>query len=232
MNLTANAHQPTVRQLLLSETMSEAQVLYGEELLDRHVTQVVSSFNSMPRAGSVLVLRMEHAPIRDAAAIKDIAALVIIRSLSADATPSLPSVPLSAPLSAPAVGTGAEALAPQHQTANLLQYDIVLKGLSKVCEEASVPLIVVPTFGDPSPIADEIRIAFLKELKLLSARLHAHLMTVLLDEGLEGLVEEVSRVQAPRFQKYGRHACRSAPRRRRLLLRLPQTNAEGQSQRR
>ena len=50
----------------------------------------------------------------------------------------------------------------------------------------------MPSFGDPIQIAEEIRQAFLKELKSASARLHAHLMTILLDDGLTGLVEEVS----------------------------------------
>lgn len=66
-----------------------------------------------------------------------------------------------------------------------------MKLMLRTCEEASVPLIVVPSFGDPAQIAEEIRQAFLKELKSASARLHAHLMSILLDEGLEGLVEEV-----------------------------------------
>lgn len=178
------AHQPTVRQLLHSETMAEAQVLFGDDLLERYVTQVVSSLTPPPRAGSLVVLRSDPSSVRDPGMLKDLAALVLIRSGSIDPPASAASVAAmpkaaahGAPLSLPAPGT---------------QSDVWLKLMARTCEEAGVPLVVVPSFGDPAQIAEEIRQAFLKELKSASARLHAHLMTILLDEGLEGLVEEVS----------------------------------------
>jgi purine catabolism regulator len=70
--------------------------------------------------------------------------------------------------------------------------DIWLKRLIDSCATVELPLIVVPGFGEVGQIADDIRMAFLKELKLANARLHASLMAICLDEGLDTLVEEVS----------------------------------------
>ena len=176
------AHHPTVRQLLHSETMAEAQVLFGDELLERSVTQVVTTLNPPPRAGSLVVLHSEPGSVRDAVALRDLAALVVIRSaaleqpnppLAASAGSNVAAQPVAAP------GTAAHG-------------DVWLKLMARICEEAAVPLVVVPSFGDPGQIAEEIRQAFLKELKSASARLHSHLMSILLEDGLEGLVEEVS----------------------------------------
>jgi purine catabolism regulator len=73
-----------------------------------------------------------------------------------------------------------------------LAVDIWLGRLVESCAAVELPLIVVPGFGEVGQIADDIRMAFLKELKLANARLHASLMAICLDEGLESLVEEVS----------------------------------------
>jgi len=162
--------------------MAEAQVFFGDELLERYVTQVVSSLNPPPRPGSLVVLRSEPGSVRDASLLGDLAALVLIRTGSIEQ----PTAPMAAN-----AGTAAVAQ-PVTSASAAMQADVWLKMMSRTCEEAGVPLIVVPSFGDPGQIAEEIRQAFLKELKSASARLHAHLMTILLDEGLEGLVEEVS----------------------------------------
>jgi hypothetical protein len=46
---------PTVRQLLTSDSLAEAQVVVGNDLLDRQVSQVISSIGTQPRAGSLVV---------------------------------------------------------------------------------------------------------------------------------------------------------------------------------
>ncbi|HEY9756151.1 MAG TPA: helix-turn-helix domain-containing protein [Oculatellaceae cyanobacterium] len=182
------AHNPTVRQLLQSETMAEAQVVFGEDLLERYITQVISSLNPPPRAGSFVVLRADPGTIRDASALRDLAAVTVIRTMTVG--PSAGSVAATAGSSGASVAPPVPQAVPSPPPAS--PTDVWFKHVQRVCEEASVPLIVMPSFGDPAQSAEELRQAFLKELKSASARLHTHLMTVLLDEGLEGLVEEVS----------------------------------------
>ncbi len=178
------AHHPTLRQLLDSETMAEAQIAFGQSLLDRPVVQVVGTLTPTPRAGSLLVVRSDVVSVHEIAALKEMSGLVVIRAGTGDATLS------AVPATTPANIVGSAVTAPTSNAAHSLE--IWLKRLAKECESISLPLIVVPAFGEVGQISDEIRMAFLKELKSGSARLHASLMTLLLEEGLEGLVEEVS----------------------------------------
>jgi hypothetical protein len=73
-----------------------------------------------------------------------------------------------------------------------LNLDVTYKRTLKLCTEAAVPLILMPSFGEPGQVADDVRMAFLREVKQSSARLHASLLTLLLDQGVEGLAEEIS----------------------------------------
>jgi hypothetical protein len=50
---------PTVRQLLTSDSLAEAQVVVGSDLLDRQVSQVISAIGTQPRAGSLVVTRSD-----------------------------------------------------------------------------------------------------------------------------------------------------------------------------
>ncbi|MBS1955908.1 MAG: helix-turn-helix domain-containing protein [Cyanobacteria bacterium SZAS-4] len=169
-------HQPTLRQLLNSEALAEAQVLYGDDLIDRPVVQVVASLTPAPRAGSLAVCRMETLVGLEAAALDGLSALVIIKQSSSESlppiTPSSTAVPQPAPLG--------------------LGIDVALKRITKLCSDEEIPLILIPGFGDSAQIAEDVRIAFLRELKLSSARLHSALLSLLLDEGLDGVVEEIS----------------------------------------
>ncbi len=179
------AHQPTLRQLLKSEAMAEAQVAFGSPLLDRPVVQVVGTINPSPRPGSLVVVRSEALSNKDVQPLKEMAGLVVIYGGSGD-----PALAQLTPAPANAVVSNT-LTAPSSTTA--ISGDTWLKRLAKECEDIDLPLIVVPGFGaEAGQIADEIRMAFLNELKSATARLHASLMTLLLEEGLEGLIEEVS----------------------------------------
>ncbi|HEY9786716.1 MAG TPA: hypothetical protein V6D17_15040, partial [Candidatus Obscuribacterales bacterium] len=175
------AYQPTLRQLLHAEALGEAQIFYGEESLDRTVTQVVSFLSPASRAGSLFVNRQEALQGKEAGDLKDLAGVILIRPFGEVGSPPAPGAELlrsaapATPVLAPALGL-----------------DALLKRLIAVCTEAEVPLIVLPGFGDPGQIADEVRLAFLRQLKLNNTTLHADLLTIAIEEGLEELVETVS----------------------------------------
>jgi hypothetical protein len=82
------AHHPTLRQLLNSETMAEARIAYGEDLLDRAVVQVVGTLKPVPRAGSLIVVHMENLSHEDVSALKDMAGLIVIRDAADDSAPA------------------------------------------------------------------------------------------------------------------------------------------------
>ncbi len=170
-------HQPTLRQLLNSEALAEAQVVYGEDLLDRPVVQVVASLSPPARAGSLVVCRLEALLAVEGAALTGLSALAIIKQTNSEnfiqAAPVSTAVPSPSPINAIAV-------------------DVALKRMIKLCKDEEIPLVLIPGFGDPNQVAEDVRIAFLRELKLSSARLHSALLSILLDEGLDGLIEEVS----------------------------------------
>lgn len=176
-------HQPTLRQLLSSEALSEAQVVYGEDLLERPVVQVVASVVPPPRAGSLLVTRAEVlTSSREPLQLKDLSGVILIKPTTSDSTPSkLPSSSIGTALPNP-VGAS---LAP-------INTDVAITRIVKMCTQSSTPVIVMPGFGDPGQVADDVRMAFLRELKLLNARMHSNFLSVLLEDGLEGLVEDMS----------------------------------------
>ena len=170
-------HQPTLRQLLNSEAMAEAQVVYGDDLIDRPVVQVVVNLAPSPRAGSLAVCRLEAILGVEADSLKGLSALAVIKHTNSDNF--APMAPVSGAV-------------PNPNPTPLLGVDVALKRISKLCKDEEIPLIVIPGFGDPSQVAEDVRIAFLRELKLSSARLHSAFLSLLLDEGVEGLVEEIS----------------------------------------
>lgn len=173
------AYQPTLRQLLNAEALAEAQVSFGENLLDRSVSQVVSTLVLGTRPGSLYVNRPEALSGRSVSDLRELAGIIVISSVdnTVVAHPAAGSADIgsSAPLLHPVVSA-----------------DAGLKRLINLATEAEVPLIVLPGFGDAGQIADDVRLAFLRLLKLNNTRLHAHLLTIVMEDGLEGLVEEVS----------------------------------------
>jgi hypothetical protein len=178
-------HHPTLRQLLNSEAMAEAQIMYGDDLIDRPIVQVVASLNPPPRPGSLIVTRLE--PLlnsREPLLLKDLAALVITKTAGSDGQ-NVTSVQTGLASGQPLGNAAGAAVAP-------LGLDVSLKRIQKLCAEAQVPMIVMPIFGEPGQVADDVRMAFLREVKQASARLHASLLTLMLDQGLDGLAEAVS----------------------------------------
>lgn len=179
------AYQPTLRQLLSSEAFAEAQVLCCDDSIDSAVSQVISNLASPFRQGSLLVNKLEAFEGKELKNVADLSAVVVIKSI-ADTT-------VRTSRSARAQG-GAEPVAKLvvPSIAPVPNYDAALKQLVKTCQEVHVPLISMPGFGDLGQISDEVRFTFLRQLKLNSTRLHTFLMNLVVEEGLEGLVEEVS----------------------------------------
>lgn len=179
------AYQPTLRQLLSSEAFAEAQVLCADDKIDAAVSQVISNLTSPYRSGSLLVNKIEAFEGKELKNVAELSAVVVIRSHpESTARPARASRGQSG--AEPVAKLVVPALAP------VPNYDAALKQLLKICQEVNVPLISMPGFGDLAQIADEVRFTFLRQLKLNSTRLHTFLMNLVVEEGLEGLVEEVS----------------------------------------
>lgn len=166
--------QPSIRQLLAADALSEAQVLTGEEHLDQPCTQVVFGFSSA-RAGSLVVARAEVLADKDGASLKDLAGVIAVQSM-VPAPPALASV-------------GSSAVA-RKQVAPELDLDL----LTKKFAAANVPLIVLPGLIEPGQIAEEIRLLFQSEIKRTAGRLHAHFVSVVIEEGVTGLCTEFEKL--------------------------------------
>jgi sugar diacid utilization regulator len=167
--------QPSIKQLLAAEALSEAQVLTGSELLERSVSQVVYGFSSA-RAGSLVIARAEVLGSQESnPVLKDLAAVVAIK-------------PASAPppaLSSGGGGGGPGTLAP-------VSVDLEIERLTKVYAALKVPLIIIPGLGEAGQVAEEIRMAFQSEIKRSGARLHAHFVSQVIEYGMQGLVDELT----------------------------------------
>lgn len=157
--------------------MAEAQVLYGQDLLDRPVIQVVTTLSPPPKAGSLMVARPGLLGSQDQEMLGDLAGIVVIR-------PYVVPVDAAGPGTAHG-GTSAGALAP-------VSLDVEIQRLVKQCADAEIPLLMVPGFGELGQTAEDIRLAFLSELKRAGARLHARLLTLVLEEGLSGVSEQLA----------------------------------------
>jgi PucR family transcriptional regulator, purine catabolism regulatory protein len=107
--------------------------------------------------------------------LKDLAAVVAIQS-APQAPPALASV---------GAGSGPGTLAP-------VSVDVEIDRLVRVYASLKVPLIVIPGFGEPGQIAEEIRMAFQSEIKRAAARLHTHFVSQVIEYGLQGLVDELA----------------------------------------
>lgn len=169
-------YQPTLRHLLSCEAMSEAQVLFGQELLDRPVAQVVTSLQPPLRAGSLVVTRAGSLGSQDGAALVGLSGVAVIKPYV---------VPGPAGLAVPDGQSSATAVPAS------FALDADLARLVRQCTDAGVPVIVIPGFGDASQSADDVRQAFLAELKRAASRIHAHLIALAISEGLNGLIEEL-----------------------------------------
>jgi len=178
--------QPTVKQLLASDALAEAQVLFGEHLLAEPVSQVIINIGASPRPGSLVVTHSDVLNAGEVANLSKLSALVLVRG-TPDFGQSGVSINVAAGSSATVpASTEAEAV----KAASLV--DAGVKRLIKRCTDASVPLIVVPSYGDPVQVIEDVRFVFLRELKLSAARLYSIMLSIVLEEGLEGLVETAS----------------------------------------
>ncbi len=167
------SHQPTVRQLLQSELLSETQIVCCEDNLDRPVARVVSVTRAEVRPYSLVVASPADQNVADLSSFRELAAVAVVvpsglenrrnRGRSAAAAPPL------------------------------------LDGrLTSACQESGVPLLVVPGFADCAQAVEDIRFAYQSELKRQSGRLYQLFVTSSLSGGLEGLVESLSaRIQRP-----------------------------------
>lgn len=165
--------QPTIKQLLATDALSEAQLVCGEEL-ERPISQVISKLGPNPRTGSLVVTLPDSSLGSDVQALSKLSALVLVRT--------------SPDFGALAVSGGA---ATKVESEPQVQ-DALVKRLAKRCGDAGVPLIIVPSFGDPAQIIEDVRFVFLRELKLASARLYSIMLSIALEDGLEELIEVVS----------------------------------------
>lgn len=164
--------QPTLRQLLSAEALSEAHVVYGDESLDRQVAQVVSGLTSA-RPGTLVVARAEDIAVNDPEQVKELAGLLVIRPAPQAALASV----------------GSSAAVRQS-----VSVEVDVERLQQYCVLAKTPLIVLSGIGDASQIVDEVRSAFLFEIKKASSRLHQYFVSLVLEGGLSSLVEELSSI--------------------------------------
>jgi purine catabolism regulator len=164
--------QPTLRQLLSAEALSEANVVYGDEFLDRPVAQVVSGMTSA-RPGTLVVSRAENLVVNDPEQLKDLAGLLVIKPAPQAALASVGS-------------SGAV-----RQSVGI---DVDVERLQQYCVVVKTPLIVLSGIGDASQIVDEVRGAFLYAIKKASSRLHQYFVSLVLEGGVSSLVEELSSI--------------------------------------
>ncbi len=167
--------QPTIQQLLNSDSMSEAQILWGENLLQRPIFQVVTSLVPRPRPGSLLITRPMTLAQSEISALPDLAGIVVIKPYVVSAEPSV----------AGGQHAGAGGLAS-------VSVDVELGVLVKLCADAGIPIVAIPGFGEPAQAAEDVRTAFLSEVKRGVARLYGSFVSSVLDQGLTGLLEDLA----------------------------------------
>lgn len=168
-------NQPTLSQLLTSEALSEVQVLFGKQHFGKPIANVLTSLSPPPRQGSLLVIRANSLTQGDLPTLRTLAGVIVVR-------------PYLMPSEAKASGiaqAGASAVAQ-------ISADHELQRLIKLCTQAEVPLLLMPGFVEPAQAAEDIRQAFLAEIKRANSGFYAQLIGLVLEEGLSALVDEVS----------------------------------------
>ncbi|MBK7745966.1 MAG: helix-turn-helix domain-containing protein [Candidatus Obscuribacter sp.] len=174
------AVQPTIKQLLATDALAEAQLICSEDL-DRSVSQVISAIGDNPRPGSLVVTQSDAVSQAEVSVLSRLSGLIIVRS-----SPDFAGLALTAQ------GSGDDKTLPTYSGAPQSISDGAIKKLAKRCHDAGIPLIEVPSYGDPSQVVEDVRFVFLRELKLSNARLYSLMLSIVLEEGLEGLTEAVS----------------------------------------
>jgi len=177
-------HLPTIQQLLLTEVMAEAQVLSGENLEQRHVTEIVPSTELALRPNSLLVSGLESLSAIEQEDLVNLAGIVVVGSGSPENHGTRDTGTISAVEANSSPGSSA-ALA-------LSAVDSSLERLERICAAMTIPLLQLLSFGEPIQFYEEIRATFLKEVRGNTAKLHEHFLKVVLAEGLDGLVHDIS----------------------------------------
>lgn len=161
--------EPTIRQMLKTGIMSEAQVLCGEQELDRHLSQVCYSHIPATARGSLLVIRAEELQGKNIPALSSMEAIVVLRSDVAGVKDE--------------TGDSANTSSDKER---------FLEKLLEICHRQSTPVLSLSVFGDTAELVESIRLQFIRELKHCSARVHAYLTRLVLERGIAGLVAELS----------------------------------------
>lgn len=164
--------QPTLRRLLELEVLSEARVLAGKEHLDRQISQVVTTLYGGQKVGTLSLIRADSLASQELPSLKGMSGLIIIRPVTALRT----------------ITNKSNALKSQPKS----ELDLGIEPVIELCRQDSVPLVILPCLEDSREIIEELRSAYLNEVKKASARLHAFYIRLVIEEGLDGFVERFS----------------------------------------
>lgn len=180
------SHQPTFRQLLATEAMAEAHLIWGDDFVDRPVLQVVMQLDPPPSPGSLVITTQETlSSLKTPPVVKGLVGIVLITEVEADK----PKVTAGTESSVKRLNGEPRAL--ESAVIAPPAHDPAFEKLLALCRESDVPLFVMPGFGDHTQIIEDIRLAFLKESKTASARIQSILLSVVLEEGLDGLIDQL-----------------------------------------
>ncbi len=164
--------QPTLRRLLELDALSEARLIYGKEFLDRQISQVVATLYGGQRAGTLCLIKADSVPKEDLPSLKGMSGLILIEQLNSfRANPTKSSTV---------------------KKAVPLEHELEIGPLLKHCKEAGTALVILPCVEESRELIEEIRSAYLLEVKKANARLHAYFIRLVIEEGLGGLVERLS----------------------------------------
>ncbi len=172
-------HLPTIQQLLSTEVMAEAQIVSGENLGQRHVAEIVPTTGSALRPYSLLVSRLESLADIQRANLVNLAGIVVVGGGSQE------NHGTRGPDETNSSHGDAAALAPS-------SVDVSLERMQRICAEMAIPLLRLSSFLEPGQLYEDIRATFLKEMRTNTAKLHEHFLQVVLTEGLDGLVHDLS----------------------------------------
>lgn len=162
--------QPNLRRLLELEALSEAQVVFGDHLLEKQISQVTAQIYGGQRDGTLAVLRADTLGQQELSSFKGMSGLILIKPVQSSSSAAKGAV--------------------RSQVVS----EVELEPIIKLCTEASTPLIILPSLEDSREIAEEIRAAYLSEVKKASSRLHTTFIRMVIEEGLDAFVLELSEV--------------------------------------
>ena len=163
---------PTLKRLLELEALSEAKVLCGKEFLDRQISQVVVTMYGGQRAGTLCLVKASSIGSLEPSSLKGTAGLVVIQQVNSIKTST------------------ARGTAVKSQVVPELEREF--DSLISVCKETGTTLILLPCLDDSTEIIEELRSAYLNEVKKANARLHAYFIRLVIEQGLDAFVEDLS----------------------------------------